>query len=358
MGGKAFSDTTFDVDGYLSNRPRYPAHLYTWIRDYLRKYGGEEVGCSNKVLVDVGCGPGFASFPLLDQFETLLGVDTSASMIRSAPLAFQAYIDGGHSELGAKNVSFQVGSSSSMPFIKDESVNCILAATSAHWFDYNPTWREITRITAKSANVIWLTYGEHFLPDHSNLQSIINGFMQKPNVEQEESIGPYFEQPGRGYLNNLLRDLPFPQDSSSGDEELIKKWNTQSIVRKFHPIRDDLPIQGVTQIDLRYYSQTSFKARSEKPHEPFRLEQVMSWKQYEGYIRTSSALHSFLKVYPNDAHNHGGKDIAARFVRKLRGKVLDDRKNNAIGTEEGLDDEHVRVAWPLGLMAISRNPAE
>ena len=172
--------------------------------------------------------------------------------------------------------------------------------------------------------------------------------------EDQESIGPYFEQPGRGRLTNLLRDLPFPHDPTLAlGEEVTTQWDASSAIRKTHPMLQDTH-DGVAKVDLSYYANRTFTQRQgESPAEPFRLEQVMTWDQYEGYIRTSSALHSYLKVHPRDKQGGEG-DIASRFVSRLKREVLDERKVNNVGMQEGLDDEHVRVAWPLGLMAVKK----
>lgn len=345
MGGSAFSDSSFDVHGYLSNRPRYPPHLYDWIRKYVSSPADK-----NGLLVDVGCGPGFAAFPLLDSFRRLIGVDTSAKMVQSAPDAFRAYTADAESP-SRRDVSFEVGSSASMPFVKDASADCVIAATAAHWFDYKPTWKELTRIVAPGGSVVWWTYGEHFLPDHPHLRDMVSGFMQGGGQSGDETIGPYFEQPGRGRLTNLLRDLPFPHDDSLRlDADLAQQWDENSATRRTHEIESHK--DGVTQIDVSHYARTSFAERGQSPAEPFRLEQVMTWSQYEGYIRTSSALHSYLKTYPDDARAEGG-DIAARFVRRLKDSVAKDRQKG-VGVGEGLDESRVRVAWPLGLMAIKK----
>lgn len=397
MGGKAFSDATFDVHRYLSNRPRYPPHLYDLIRKYIissASSSSSDTGGGGGLLLDIGCGPGFASFPLLSgegseqgegrhqvHFDTLVGVDTSAAMVASAPRAFEAYTTAtgtctaGETSPSASptRVDFQVGNSASMPFLKDHSVALAIAATAAHWFEYKSTWIELTRVVAPGGAVVWWTYGEHFLPDHWRLQPLINHFMQgssgssKDNDDDDnESIGAYFEQPGRSRLNNLLRDLPFPHDPSLElGEEITSQWDDSTALRVTHPMEDDStdsPVhsdQGggrVAKVDLSYYASTTLSQRQTSPAQPFRLEQVMSWDQYEGYIRTSSALHSYLKVHPHDQDKiKGGEgDIASRFVNRLKGKVLEDRRNNHVGTEEGLDEGHVRVAWPLGLMAIKK----
>lgn len=48
-------------------------------------------------------------------------------------------------------------------------------------------------------------------------------------------------------------------------------------------------------------------------------------------------------------------DMIERHVAKLRADILQQRKEDGQSTNaEGLDDEHVRIAWPLGLMMIRK----
>lgn len=42
-----------------------------------------------------------------------------------------------------------------------------------------------------------------------------------------------------------------------------------------------------------------------------------------------------------------------RHTERIRDAVLQER-SKGIGTDERLDDDHIRVAWPLGLMMIRR----
>lgn len=59
-GREAFASATFNVDRYLQCRPRYPSHLYALLQDYISQGKSSPGG----ILCDLGCGPGFASFPL------------------------------------------------------------------------------------------------------------------------------------------------------------------------------------------------------------------------------------------------------------------------------------------------------
>lgn len=416
---EAFGDSTFNVDGYLSNRPRYPDHLYDWVRRYVARHASLSPS-SERVLLDLGCGPGFAAFPLLNDFARggLIGVDTGKGMIEIAPKALSAWLEGTRysnpwdhpGRGGSPGARFVVGSSDDLKgLVGDQEVDVVIAATAAHWFSYEETWRELTRVVKPGGGVVWWTYGEHYIPAHPELQDEVYAFMQGGEEAGQEgsSIGPYFPQPGRGYLTQLLQPVPFPHQVSTFEagnggklsEEDLAQWDTESATRDFHPLveggKADLswvtsaptstttsswekakwaegpssppPMAPLAQPDRNgrvifvradpTKKTTTTTTRSRDLSNPLRLEQIWTWDQYEGYIRTSSALHAYLKAHPDEKAKEGKDDIANRFVKGIREKVLAERKKRREGQEVKagwLEDEQVRLAWPLGIMAIAK----
>jgi SAM-dependent methyltransferase len=346
-----FGADDFNVDRYLSNRPRFPPHIYSFIKSYISTSQADEA--SPGTLLDLGCGPGFSSFPLLDHpsFDKLVGIDTGKGMVRIAPQAYQAWLSSlpGESQqrqsLEEKHVSFSVASCSDLSgVVQDDTVDLAIAATAAHWFDPAPTWTELSRVVKPGGAVVWFTYGENYLPRHPALQEDIYHFMQG-NSKAGDSIGPYFPQPGRSYLTNLLQDVPFPHEVRPAlPRASQEQWDLSSATRKLHP----LAREGYA--DLTWTNSPDAHTLPAEA-DPFRLEQVMSWERYESYIRSASAYHAYMREHTEE--KEGPEDVVGRFVRMLRGKVDEERKRG-VGTEESLDQAHVRVAWPLGLLAIKK----
>lgn len=81
------------------------------------------------------------------------------------------------------------------------------------------------------------------------------------------------------------------------------------------------------------------------------LQQLITFEALNGYFHTSSASMQYFKKNPDLQAEK--PDMIDRHVEQLRNQVLQERANG-IGTEEGLDDDHVRIAWPLGLMMIRK----
>lgn len=349
-----FGADDFNVDRYLSNRPRFPPHIYSLIKSYLSPASQtDEPSPSPGTLLDLGCGPGFSSFPLLDHpsFDKLIGVDTGKGMVRIAPQAYEAWLSSLPSgsqqrrALEGKPVSFSVASSSDLSdVVRDSTVNLAIAATAAHWFDPAPTWAEMSRVVKPGGAVVWFTYGENYLPRHPALQEDIYHFMQGDS-KAGDSIGAYFPQPGRSYLTNLLQEVPFPHEVEPALSPAAQEtWDLSSAMRKLH----SLAKKGYA--DLSWTAGPNAHALPGDA-EPFRLEQVMSWERYESYIRSASAYHAYMREHREE--REGPEDVVGRFVRMLRGKV-DEQRKKGVGIEEGLDEAHVRVAWPLGLMAMKK----
>lgn len=81
------------------------------------------------------------------------------------------------------------------------------------------------------------------------------------------------------------------------------------------------------------------------------MQQVITFEALNGYFHTSSASAKYFKKYPDLQAEK--PDLIDRHVEQLRTRVLEERASG-IGTDEGLDDNHVRIAWPLGLMMIRK----
>lgn len=185
---------------------------------------------------------------------------------------------------------------------------------------------------------------------------------------QSKSLGPYWPQPGRSILESLLADIPFPFEIQ-GDQSSTAPWDEKSATRIAHKLeRTGIP-------DLAW-------ARGEAEEETFRMEvrdffdewlpdewaclselfflilkfaflqQVMTFETLNGYFHTSSASNRYFKAHPELKKEK--PDMIDRHSTRLRQTVLQDRAKG-LGNKEGLDDDHVRVAWPLGLMMIRKN---
>ena len=75
----AFAANDFNAQRYANLRPTYPDEFYQLLNDY---HQGRRT-----LAIDVGCGPGIATFQLADNltnFQKIIGTDISPSMIETA----------------------------------------------------------------------------------------------------------------------------------------------------------------------------------------------------------------------------------------------------------------------------------
>lgn len=71
-----YQNQDFDAERYNAARPTYPDTFYDHLVEHHKKHGG-----SPDLAMDVGCGPGFVAFKLLNYFKQVVGTDFSSTMI-------------------------------------------------------------------------------------------------------------------------------------------------------------------------------------------------------------------------------------------------------------------------------------
>lgn len=111
------------ANAYSDYRPGYPADLIDDI----------STECPTRDLaVDLGTGGGQLAVDLSKRFRQVIGVDVSPEQIEKAKQA--------------ANLKYVVGKAEELPFLQNESVDLITAATSFHWFDEAKFWQEAKRV--------------------------------------------------------------------------------------------------------------------------------------------------------------------------------------------------------------------
>ena len=95
--------------------------------------------------MDLGCGHGVVTRYLSHAFSDVIGTDPSDGMIEQAQLSTS---QGDHS-----NVIFRKSSAESLTFLKNESVDLVVAGQAAHWFDTRLLFPEMGRILRKGGKL-------------------------------------------------------------------------------------------------------------------------------------------------------------------------------------------------------------
>lgn len=185
---------------YAAFRPAWPETLVDALAD---------AGGTNHVW-DVGCGSGQLSTLLTRRFSRVTATDASAEQIAQAR--------------PAERVSYLVASAerSTLPAA---SVDCIVVAQAAHWFDMPAFCAEAARVARPQSLVALATYGLLFVKPE--LDALINTFA----LETLANFWP----PERGHVDTGYRDLHFPfEPVTLPSLEMRARWNRHQLLGYVH----------------------------------------------------------------------------------------------------------------------------
>lgn len=182
---------------YAVFRPRYPAALFA---DLAAVAPGRDLAW------DCATGNGQAAAGLASWFREVVATDASAAQIAAAG--------------GPGNVRFAVAPAegSGLP---DASVDLLLVAQAAHWFDLSAFYAEAARVLRPGGVLALLTYsGVRVGP---GLDPVLRDFHQ---VE----MGPFWP-PERAHVENDYRDLPFPwPELPFPAQEMTADWTLDQLM--------------------------------------------------------------------------------------------------------------------------------
>ncbi|KAI1481922.1 S-adenosyl-L-methionine-dependent methyltransferase [Daldinia eschscholtzii] len=192
-----FARPTFSAKAYAAFRPAYPPSLFRTVLNY------HQQPASNGTLLDLGCGHGLIARYLRPHFKSVIAIDPSAGMITQAK---QTTTDSA--------ITFRQGSAEDLDFLSDGSVDMAVAGQAAHWFDYGKVWPNLARVVRSGGTVAFWGYKDNVLVGAERATEIMERFVYgfgevAPGIE---GMGPYWEQPGRSILRDLLRSV-HPPDS-------------------------------------------------------------------------------------------------------------------------------------------------
>jgi SAM-dependent methyltransferase len=206
---------------YARYRPDYPAALFTWLATLTPRH---------EVALDLATGSGQAAIGLAPHFDRVIASDGSVQQLLNAqPHPKVAYL---------ANVAER-------PALQDHSVDLVVAAQAAHWFDHQRFHPEIRRtLRHEGALAIW-TYGLAYVTPE--IDAIVREFY-------EHTVGPYWP-PERRHVENAYRDLPFPwREIQTPEFKLELQWDldgfigyvgTWSAVQRYTKARGEDPLPAL-----------------------------------------------------------------------------------------------------------------
>lgn len=172
------------------------------------------------------------------------------------------------------------------------------------------------------------TYAEFRVAGHPELTPLINAYSQG-----DDSLGPYWQQPGRRILDNHLQEVAFPTSKAGWDLASSRRIyfagnHVPELELPFHHI----PEEGGGSRNIALPSDPDFKT-------DVILKKTWTWDGLQSYLRTYSSLHTYHEAHPEDRTRQGG-DIVERMIQSMKEKVP--------------DAEKLDVEWPLALLLIKK----
>ncbi|KAG8991745.1 hypothetical protein FRB93_002591 [Tulasnella sp. JGI-2019a] len=327
-----FAHSTYDTSSYSTFRPTYGHRLLFIIESYSRGGAHPTTNASGqkRVALDLGCGSGQVTKMLAESFDEVIGADASSGMIEQArnDAADETKWD---PTLAAK-VKFVVSRAEDIhTHVQPNSVDLVTAGQAAHWFDQTLIWLAMEKVLKPGGTVAFWSYASFFIVGHPELTSMIAEFSLG-----DDSLGPFWQQPGTSIIHSRLRDIAFPKSSN---------WNSAQATRiDFqgpHHLSDEGEIRHLELSELEATLASGAESLVGEVTTDVLLRKKLTWDGMKAYFRTWSAYHSYQEKYPEQTGPGKDGDIVDQFVDGLKEKLSE--------CENG-----VEVDWPIYSMMIRK----
>ncbi|MEG3641334.1 methyltransferase domain-containing protein [Magnetococcus sp. PR-3] len=187
QGGKA----------YASHRPNYPKSLAHALADLTP---------DKQLAVDVGCGNGQLTKRLSPLFTEVVGTDVSKTQLQQASKA--------------QNLTYRLEQAEELS-MADNSVDLLVAAQAAHWFDLPRFYQMVKRVLKPGGVIALVSYG---VP---TLAGVVNAPFQKFYWQDLHTFWP----PERLHVEQGYMTLPFPFDPLAfPKQQLEKDWDLPALM--------------------------------------------------------------------------------------------------------------------------------
>ncbi|MFC4311051.1 class I SAM-dependent methyltransferase [Steroidobacter flavus] len=185
------------ASAYAKYRPDYPPELFEYLASLTPH---------RDVALDCATGSGQAAVGLAEHFDLVVANDGSVSQLQNAERhPHVAYI----------------GNLAEQPALRDGTVDLVVAAQAAHWFDHDRFYPEVKRVLKPGGALALWTYG---LADvEPQVDAIVRHFYK-------DVVGSYWP-PERRWVETAYRDLPFPfQELGAPQFQLQLQWDLDSLI--------------------------------------------------------------------------------------------------------------------------------
>lgn len=185
------------ADRYARYRPDYPHELFEYLATLTPRHA---------YALDCATGSGQAAAGLAAHFNCVIATDGSFQQLQHArPHPRISYIC---------NLAEQ-------PAFKDASIDLMVAAQAAHWFDHDRFYDGARRVLhPEGALVVW-TYGS------ASVEPMIDVELQR---FYSEVVGPYWP-PERRFIESAYRDLPFAMKEERAPAlQITAHWDMDTFI--------------------------------------------------------------------------------------------------------------------------------
>lgn len=199
-----YQDQDFDAERYNAARPTYPDTFYDHLVEHHKSHGG-----SLDLALDVGCGPGFVTFKLLNYFKQVIGTDFSPAMIGHCTKDPRV-------EFSDKIRFYATPAEQAPEEIQPHTVDLITAAEACHWFDHPKFFAESARILKSGGTLAyWFYFDPVFVGNQKATDLVVkwlyDSSKKKYGDSYERFFGPYFDQPGHDIFRTTLSHISPPE---------------------------------------------------------------------------------------------------------------------------------------------------
>ncbi|EFL89778.1 class I SAM-dependent methyltransferase [Ahrensia sp. R2A130] len=183
---KAAENRHFEAggDNYAKHRPTYPIAIAQALAALCARTDNA---------LDVGCGTGQLSVLLASQFTQVTATDPSEAQIANAT--------------AHPNVTYRTEPAEQMRSA-DGSVDLVVAAQAAHWFDIDRFYKEARRVARPGGVLVLVSYG---VPQLDNINDTLCNRFKRFYWQDVHHHWP----PGREHVEQGYRSLPFPFDEQA-----------------------------------------------------------------------------------------------------------------------------------------------
>ncbi|KAF7362434.1 S-adenosyl-L-methionine-dependent methyltransferase [Mycena venus] len=191
------SYTAPQAAAYAAGRGSYSPALYEYILSQHKNNGGQ-----SDLLLDVGCGTGSVARDLGRFFDRAMGLDPGEKMIDTARGI------GGETR-GGEEVDYRVCGAEDIDKVEqivEGSVDLVVAAMAAHWFDMSKFWAAAARVLKPGGSVaLWTCASLYCHPSTRNAPQV----QQILSHLEDVTLAPYVLESNR-MSRSLYAKLPLP----------------------------------------------------------------------------------------------------------------------------------------------------